>query len=177
MKIVRSVVSGFTMIGLVAGALVACATSGTGTDLTPTEPAADSGKGKGDDQAPPEADAGNNPGQDSGKTEEPPKQGECEAETKAQACVQCCSEKHQDGAAVYIDAVITCLCTADKCEKDCKSTLCATEPANADATCQACLNKAAPACQNDIGTACAANANCATYQACVDGSKCTSKPQ
>ena len=53
-----------------------------------------------------------------------PAPGECSSEATQTSCVTCCSNKHEDGAAVYFVALIDCMCLPANCEKECALTLC-----------------------------------------------------
>jgi len=114
------------------------------------------------------------PKKDAGSSEPPP--GECSSEASQTSCVTCCSNKHEDGAAVYFVALIDCMCLEANCAKECKTTLCDPEnPKNADADCQTCVQQKNGACASTIKTTCTGDADCVAFDACVGQSDCTGK--
>jgi hypothetical protein len=155
------------------GLIVACSTgSGGGTiveDTKPTETAPEAGPAETTDSATPPP-----PKKDSSVPEPPA--GECSSEATQTSCVTCCSNKHEDGAAVYFVALIDCMCTVENCAKDCEATLCdADNPQNADAACQACVQAKSSKCSNIIKTTCTNDPDCTAFDACVGKSDCPGK--
>ena len=102
--------------------------------------------------------------------------GECSSEATQTACVTCCSNKHMDGSGVYFVALIDCMCMADNCAKDCAKTLCdPSNPQNADATCQSCVQAKNSACAPTVMSTCQADADCVAFDACIGKSNCSDK--
>jgi hypothetical protein len=170
----------FTWRGLLPFALIlvasasACTSGSNGgstitEDTKPTETVPDASAPDATDStapAPPKKDA----------APPPPPPGECSSETTQTACVTCCSNKHEDGAAVYFVALIDCMCTVENCAKDCEATLCDPDnPQNADAACQGCVQAKNSKCATIIKTTCQNDADCTAFDACIGKSDCPGK--
>jgi hypothetical protein len=84
-------------------------------------------------------------------------------------CRACCVAEHPDGAAVLVGTEIACACTTPGlCKNQCKSTVCAATPKQANLTCSTCIaDKDAGDCRTVALTACAQNADCTALAACV----------
>jgi hypothetical protein len=131
------------------------------------------------------ADSGTAPPTTTGTSTPPPapapdagakKAGACAGETSKQSCSSCCAKLHEDGAATYIGAIMVCMCEATTCLKACEKTLCnADTPAEPDGACNSCLQQQTSACSADIQSACAADADCMAFDACIADSGCLSK--
>lgn len=160
---------------LVPLAFAACSStthgSATTTESTPTAPA--------DGGVPPATDASKpavSPPKKDAAPVDPPPAGECSSEATQTSCITCCSNKHQDGSGVYFVALIDCMCLADNCAKDCAKTLCdPSNPQNADATCQSCVQAKNSACAPTVMSTCQADADCVAFDACIGKSNCSDK--
>lgn len=183
MKLIAA--STLVLTTFVVGAIsIACTTTTTTTtqpapaDTTaekqPTDPAGGD-DGKDDDKAanpPTSSSGGTSGGTSSGGT---PAAGECGGSATQQACVQCCAQKYQSGAAVYMGALTECLCAADKCKTECGATVCAETQQNPDAACNTCINSKSQACASAVTTACGASPDCVKFNNCAGESKCETK--
>lgn len=154
--------------------LVACS-SGKGTGVvTETMPTAPPVEAAAPDAAADAATVVDPPKKDAAVTPPPPV-GECAAETMQTACVTCCSNKHESGAAVYFTALIDCMCLAANCAKECAPTICDPALKNPDAACNACMSGKNAACNASVSAACAPDADCVAFNACVGDSGCQGK--
>lgn len=161
---IASIVTAFALLA------IACTTTTTTTSTPPAGGnSSDAGSegGKAD-----KADASN---ENEEEEENPPAEASCADETGQQACLQCCAAEHQQGAAVYMGAVTECICDANNCADDCADTLCAETPKNPDAKCDTCFNSKQQACNEPVGTACAASQDCVAFNKCAVDSGCAEK--
>jgi hypothetical protein len=104
----------------------------------------------------------------------------CAAKTTKQACAVCCNDLHEDGATFLLAATIECSCTEDAgpCLADCSDGgVCSDPPQQPDQACASCLQSAVGQggdCAQEVGTACAGNADCKAQQECTR--TCLDKP-
>lgn len=109
----------------------------------------------------------------------------CGAEATQTACATCCGPtNHAAGYKVFVDSLVECACggtgadaAAPPCATDCAAGLCATPPAQPNATCNTCLQSSVNngACAQHVSDECGASADCMAQQKCV--AKCQGKPQ
>ena len=158
----------------VIASVAACSTApqGTITEIMGNEPVEAGAPQATPDAAAPVAPA---PKKDAAPPPAPPP-GECAPEATQTGCVTCCSNKHEDGAAVYFVALIDCMCLPANCAKECEKTLCdPVNPKNADADCQACVGQKNSACSTVIKNTCTADPGCVAFDECVGKSDCAGK--
>jgi hypothetical protein len=160
-----------TLTGLV-GACSSTTTTTTGTD-TPT---AEGGTKEGGSTVKDSSTATEDTGTTTGDTA-------CGKETTLQACGTCCIANHKSGYTIFQNSLLACACKgtgADggaPCSTDCAATICAATPKNADTTCNTCLQTSignGGACQEQLTTDCAPDADCVAEQTCV--AQCKGKP-
>lgn len=172
----RAVFFGLSSIVSLAGLVVACSstTTVTGTDTTTPEAGAKETGSTAKDSSTTTEDTGTGTGTDDKA---------CGAETTLQACGTCCIANHKTGYTVFQDSLLGCACKgtgADggaPCATECGSTICATTPKNADATCNTCLQASVGqggGCQEQVSTDCTADTDCLAEQKCI--AQCAGKP-
>ena len=157
----------------IAAALTACSSSdstttttdagtGTGTDSGVVK---DSGGSTSNDTGAGTADTGSTV--DAGSPDE-----QCAADKKT--CQSCCQSGHSAGFQVYLQALLTCGCKAGVCDTACKTTACASPPAQPDNACISCLQgtlspDAGKSCAGDVTKACVADTDCKALNDCAGG--------
>ena len=99
-----------------------------------------------------------------------------DSETKT-ACDQCCRTFNPAGNKVYGSTSIEIVCRDTVCRTACAATFCASPRSNPDATCRECWDAALPAFAKEFFATCSADADCASYAACLDGARCSTKPK
>jgi hypothetical protein len=173
----RAVFFGLSSIVSLAGLVVACSstTTVTGTDTaSPEAGAKETGTATPKDAGTVTEDTGTGTGTGDKA---------CGAETTLQACGTCCIGNHKSGYTVFQNSLLGCACKgtgADggaPCAADCASTICATTPANPDATCSTCLQTSIGSgggCQEQVSADCTADKDCLAQQTCV--AQCQGKP-
>ena len=119
--------------------------------------------------------------EDSSTSNDPDQAGAAEA--TLQGCATCCGPtNHPAGYKVFVDSLTECACTGTgsdggaPCATQCSTGLCATPPAQPNATCNTCLQGSINngACAEHLSTKCGASADCMAQQKCVG--KCQGKP-
>jgi hypothetical protein len=114
-------------------------------------------------------------GKPDAKTEPPPNNDPpCKNTTTQVKCSTCCADEHPSGSAIYLQALVNCLCVADKCLADCESTGCMGQAP--DATCQACVSANAASCQTELINSCMPVQACADFITCGTNAGCLNKP-
>lgn len=182
-----SVISVFATIGLLAVG-VACTKSVT--RVVPTTTATDAGTDAGKVNTIPSGDDDDTTGDDDDSTSSSsssgssssssgstvPKVSDCKKKATQNECGACCSEISPDGAQVYALETKKCICQADVCQTECKSTFCATPQKNPNTACGTCAQGAQETCGETVVTNCNADAKCKVFEACLEGAQCVTKP-
>jgi hypothetical protein len=170
----RFAIFGLTSVAALAG-VFACTTT---TRTIENDPGTDGGKDSSTTSK--EGGTSSTTDKDSGTTTTDPDEA-CAEEGTLQACGQCCIKEHTKGYKVFEAALVACACegtgsTADggapACADECADTLCASTPAQPDATCQTCLEGSigqGEACTDAVSTACSDEPDCLAQQECVAG--------
>lgn len=169
-----SVLSILFSVGLV-GLAVAC--TKTITRVIPYD--ADAGKDAGSLPPPADDDDDTTTGDDDDDTTPPPKKDagppDCKKTESQAECASCCGDQHKAGFKIYQDAIKACVCSAEVCGTECKTTLCANK--NPTQACATCANdKQQDSCQQPVSDACGADDDCLAWNACVTKANCGAKP-
>jgi hypothetical protein len=84
-------------------------------------------------------------------------------------CVSCCEDNHKTGSNTFFGTLQACWCKGANCGTDCSATLCATTPANPDATCESCIDGLADdACDADLDANCGSDPDCVAFNTCAN---------
>ncbi len=172
----RAVFFGLTSIVTLTGLVMACSstTTVTGTDTSTPEGGAKEGGTT-------VKDSSTTTDEDTGTTTTGDKA--CGEEATLTACGTCCIANHKSGYTIFQNSLLACACKgtgADggaPCATECASTVCASTPKNADATCNTCLQgsiSSGGACLDQLSTDCSADTDCVAEQTCV--TQCKGKP-